>query len=198
MRMVPLMYASNDDKGDPLDREKATYLFCGKKEESIDMFGLNVERWCDPHDNVAYDSIDEWVGRAKFPGAFLFSEMGCSATGQGYHGARDWKQVPDFFNKFKHIDGFSAYAFWNIGATEFNMFDGGTDSAQMYLDGFNFFEQLTQVGTDRSQEAGSSSNPKCSSTLGGAKIEPMPTSYDDDLFPQSDCPKPLKSMADEI
>lgn len=197
MRAIPLMYASNDDAGDPLDKQKAEFLFCEDAAASIDIFGLNVERWCNSEIDTAYDTIHDWVKQGNFPGAFVFSEMGCSESnfGPGHPGARDWAQVANFFTKFPNFDGFAAYAYWNAGAPDFNMFDGPTKDATQNQDGQNFFQELDKAVIQRSQEAGSPSTPTCASGMGIPEVafeshysDVKP--YNQDGFPADQCPKP--------
>merc|ERR1719150_3305754 len=109
------------------------YLVCGSADVSVDIIGLNVERWCDPKKSIAYDALKQWLGDKKYPAAFIFTEMGCSKT--HYGGTRDWAQIPGFFKNFPSFDGFSAYAYWNKGAQDFNMFNDGTATGEEFEDG---------------------------------------------------------------
>merc|ERR1719210_1649166 len=158
MRQIPLMYAARDF-GDAIDKEIMTYLKCGSADISIDIHGVNVERWCDPHTTTAYDGLHALVQSANLPGAFMFSEMGCPQNlvsappagqtcriepGIGRCCPRNWNQVPDFFEKFTMFDGFSAYAYWNLGAKNFNMLDSQFANATLYDDGKNFFTQASK------------------------------------------------------
>merc|ERR1712167_552885 len=109
----------------------------------IDIFGLNVERWCDPDRTTDYDSIAKVVKDANLPGTFMFSEMGCpqslvvrAPAGQSCHAFPNfpkccpcnWNQVPKFFEMFQ-------------------MFDGKLGNAKVFQDGLNFFAQTDRINT---------------------------------------------------
>jgi len=71
MRQIPLMYASADV---PFVWDVADYLFCDGPHVSIDIFGLNFERWCeDESGKVEQDNLDKLVIGKQLPGAFLLS-----------------------------------------------------------------------------------------------------------------------------
>jgi hypothetical protein len=203
MRQIPIMYAARDF-GDEVDKEVMTYLKCGSADISIDIFGLNVERWCDPNTVDGYQSIHTMVETANLPGSFVFSEMGCpqnlinrappgqvcrTMAGLGQCCPRIWNQVPDFFEKHTMFDGFSAYAFWNDGAVNFNMFDNNSGDAAIFDDGRNFFLQTNQV-----KRAGrpmtSVQYPTCASQVNKQTVLPLEEmqAYDVDLYPARECP----------
>lgn len=195
-RKIPLLYASNDESGDALDQQKAAYLFCDSAEVSIDIFGLNIERWCSNTTSNSYDTVQTWVSNAILPGAFLFSEMGCPQT--IYPGSvRQWRQVRNFFATFSAFDGFAGYSYWS--PNNFTMFEGATPDAAELPDGKNFFEALDNVGAMTKREPGSPTHPTCqaqmpSSSLGAQSppqtIEPYSgiTDYNNANFPASGCP----------
>jgi len=146
MRQVPLIYAASDADGDAGLRPRAQYLFCDSPDVSIDMYGLNIERYCDETGGkVAYDGVNKWVKEAKLPGAFLYTEMGCAKPGKDHDGSRPWTQVENFFGKWDAVSGFAAYAYY--GNKDFDMFDGDTAEAKLLEDGENFFNKLQVVGT---------------------------------------------------
>lgn len=193
MRQIPLAFAAIDQFGDHLTPKKAEYLFCGDPSKSIDIFGVNEQRWCDPNAQTAYNGMLKWVADGNFPGAFILSEMGCPKN-TGYHGTRDWKQVRGFFKNFTAFDGFFAYAYWNAGAPEFNMFAGGSSTAEEYQDGKNFFDALEDVGEDSERAPGTPVVPVCATHFGypaaaQVEIESLDDihSYDDDQFPAAQC-----------
>jgi len=157
MRSIPLMYASSDAYGDAADALKAQYLFCGDKEHSVDIFGLNVERWCDDTGGkIAYDGIRKWVEEGNFPGAFMFSEMGCHTLA----GPRSWHQVHDFFTNFPSFSGFWAYTY--NGNKDFDMFDKPNAKGNIEVDGTNFFNSLKKIGDMTSRDPGATvAYPSC-------------------------------------
>lgn len=191
MRRIPLIYAANDDYGDAGSNAKANYLFCGDGSQSVDMYGLNVERWCQPGPQTIYNSINAWVGKARYPGAFMFTEMGCFRRAFG--GARDWAQVRGFFANFQHIDGFAACAYWNAGATDFNMFDRPGADAIENQDGKNFFSALDDVGDLAERSSDDPITPACATNLLGVPLQPMPHTYGG--MDATRCPQPLPRSA---
>jgi len=155
MRQIPLAYASSDDRGDAAVQPKADYMMCDSASVSVDMFGLNVERWCDDKQGpVEYQILNAWVAEKNYPGSFFFSEMGCQKNSGFYSGTRTWEQVPEFFNTFGAIDGFAAYAY--SGSEFFDMFDGGktppinpaASTATESDDGVNFFAKMATIGSE--------------------------------------------------
>jgi hypothetical protein len=202
MRQIPLMYADRD-LGDELTTETMTYLKCGAANISVDIYGLNIERWCKANETTAYDGIHKAVEDAKLPGTFMFSEMGCPQNlvtsapdgqscrvcAQGTCCPRSWSQVPIFFKNFKMFDGFSAYAYWNSGAFNFNMLDGKSGSATLYPDGEFFFKMTNSIeGADR--EIVEIQHPVCATMVNGADVLPIDDiqPYEVDKYPASTCP----------
>lgn len=151
MRQIPLMYTSSDDRGDAADKQKTNYLFCGNKtDETIDIFGLNIERWCDDTaGRITYDAVNDWVNEGNYDGVFMFSEMGCSKTNTA-NGSRTWKQLEGFFETMPSVDGFVAYAYQ--GNPDFDMMDGPTSSAKMLKDGENFFTEIQKLGKEEERQ----------------------------------------------
>jgi hypothetical protein len=142
MRQIPLMYAATD--GDTF-QEEAGYLFCDDPSVSIDIFGLNVERWCgtpkatqDKLGMEQYDKINAKVKAGDWNGAFLHSEEG--GPYGGVYGPRTWAQIPDFANNWPYINGYFAYTYY--GKVGFNMFDGTTATATELVDGTTFFKEI--------------------------------------------------------
>jgi hypothetical protein len=198
MRQIPLSFSAADIHGDPGDKILAEYLFCGGNNISIDIFGLNVERWCDPTQGpIQYHGINKWVSDSKFPGAFIFTEMGAPNTCGKYGGARDWGQVPGFFQNFPGIDGFAAYCYFD-GQPGFSMFESGSSTAQIKQDGTNFFKQMSNVGTGATDGPSAPSTPVCTSSMLGVPMDSVdsvlpletgPTGY------PAQCPKPYKAIS---
>jgi hypothetical protein len=209
MRQVPIMYAARDF-GDDVDKAVMSYLKCGSADISIDIYGLNVERWCDPATTTGYDGIHKMVENASLPGVFMFSEMGCpqnlvksAPEGQTCRQVgnlptpccpRNWNQIPDFFEQFTMFDGFSAYALWNDGALNFNMVDTKFGNGTLFEDGLNFFSQTQKVKrADRPITAGK--HPTCPTEIvaPGNKVQqilPLDEikAYDEDKYPAKECP----------
>jgi len=201
MRQIPIMYAARDF-GDVINKEVMSYLKCGSASISIDIYGLNVERWCSPTEEHAYDGVHKMVEDADLPGAFMFSEMGCPQNlvsdppeGQTCRTAgtlehccpRNWNQVPDFFTKFTMFSGFSAYALWNNGALNFNMADTKFGEP-LYYDGLNFFNQTMKV-TRADRPITSGSYPFCAAQLNKQDVLPLDSiqAYDEDKYPANEC-----------
>merc|ERR1712110_1384078 len=114
------MYAATDS-GDTF-QDSADFLFCDSKDVSIDIFGLNVERWVNSQARDQYTLINKQVEKKHWPGVFLHSEEG-GPYGPGFpQPARTWDQLPAFFTNWTSINGFFAYAYY--GKKEFDMFDG--------------------------------------------------------------------------
>merc|ERR1711948_205324 len=89
--------------------------------------------------------VNTWVTKAKFPGAFMHTEEGCSKT--PYHGTRDWAQVKGFFENYPAIDGFFGYTYYD-GKPEWGMFDGPSATAKIFQDGKNFFANVDSYGAE--------------------------------------------------
>lgn len=195
MRHIPLLFASSDDSGDAMVKPKAEYYFCGSSDVSIDIFGLNVERWCNPDEgHTQYGRINSWVSAALFPGSFLFTEMGCSKYGGTYSGTRDWKQVPQFFKRYPAVDGYVGYTYF--GNPDFDMFDAASPTAAITEDGKNFFSGVNSSGTEPKNDPESPTVPRCASKMGTATLDALDTVkwYDTGSTgwaPQ--CPKPCGS-----
>lgn len=195
MRRIPLAYASSDDKGDAGVKPKADYLFCGDAAESVDIFGLNVERWCSTAQGPGqYNAVNKWVTQAAYPGAFMFTEMGCST--EPYKGARDWAQIPGFFSNYTSVDGFIAYTYY--GNPDFNMFDGPTAAAKEYQDGVNFFKQTKNIGDLPQRKSVAVQHPSCADTMLGHKMDSVDSVeyYNTGKAGQAaQCPKPPQPYA---
>lgn len=192
-RKIPLLYASIDSSASVMN-QKAAYLFCGSAATSIDIYGLNIERWCDPSASDAYDEIQTMVSNAAFPGSFIFSEMGCPQD--QYPGqVRQWHQVNDFFASFPAIDGFAGYSYFNDNTDGFSMFDAGTPDATELQDGTNFFAALDAVGNMTKRDAGEATYTSCGIAIDGVAIEPLSGihAYNTAAYPASSCPAPRQN-----
>jgi len=192
MRQIPLMYASSDAGGDVGFHPKMQYLFCGNHSVSIDIFGLNIERFVDNGSGPAtYKTINDWVQEQRFDGAYLHSEEGCGRQAIPDR-IRSWAQVKDFFSNYPAISGFAAYAYY--GNSNYNMFDSKLADAVINGDGTHFFEQLNNVGTLPEAEEFDVSYPECTTSLGGKDIDTVYSVHWYDTgntsWP-SHCPKPL-------
>lgn len=193
MRQIPLMYAAADTSVNTVEyyREKAQYLFCGNWSNSVDIFGLNNERWCTSTGGAReYQGISAWVTEQKFPGPFLHSEEGCSV--QAYSaGYRDWAQLPNFFQNYPGIDGFFAYTYY--GNPNFNMFDSATATATENQDGKQFFSQVKTIGGGSSVSQVDVTWPQCATSLYGTDIDSLYNVREYDTGPTGrapNCPKP--------
>merc|ERR1719359_1523387 len=168
MRQLPLMFASSDDLGDIGVKTKAAYLFCESNAVSIDIFGLNVERWrSDSTGPTAYNDITDLVTKARFPGAFMFSAMGSNKDAYGTD-IRTWAQVPEFFQNFPSIDGFVGYDYY--GKQGFNMFANRTSDAELLQDGKNFFGGLDKLGAEPHVKPVPAIVTACPASLFGTQI----------------------------
>lgn len=144
MRQIPLIYAAIDLGSFLYD--EADYLFCGAFNSSIDIFGLNIERWVsDVPGKQQYDLINSNVKKRQWPGAYIHTEEGGPLMGV-FH--RSWLQIPGFFKTWPSIDGFMAYTYHYDGATSFSMFDGPSADANELVDGKVFFKKLANIGKD--------------------------------------------------
>jgi len=171
MRQIPLMYAATDSAADTWD--EADYLFCGSQDVSIDVYGLNCERWVsDKGGRGQYDKINSIVAARKWPGVYMHSEEG-GPYGAPYPAVPSWNQIPGYFNDWPAINGFSAYAYY--GNAQYNMFDGPSASASELADGKAFFSELDQVQSmPPDVAAGSSITPQCKTTITrGGKNYPL-------------------------
>lgn len=166
MRQIPLVYAALDLGTDLYD--EADYLFCGAFNSSIDIFGLNIERWMsDEGGRTQYDMINSKVKKRMWPGAYIHTEEGGPLEGV-FH--RSWKQIPGFFKSWPSIDGFMAYTY--NGATKFNMFDGPSADAEELMDGTVFFNKLKQIGKDPATvKPVVSTRPACQSSIVTAGVK---------------------------
>jgi len=158
MRNIPLMYAKQD-AGDTQDEVFAKYMFCGGKTISIDIFGLNNERYCGIDGPNQYHKVNTWVTNSKFPGAFMHSEEGCSTNPYPHH-TRDWAQIKGFFENYPAIDGFFGYTYYD-GKPEWGMFDGPSATATIFQDGKNFFANVNSYGTEPADKGETPIVPDC-------------------------------------
>lgn len=197
MRQIPLMYAATDS--DAFD-DQAGYLFCDSPDVSLDIYGLNVERWCgktdqDKNGKVQYDKINAKVKAGNWNGAFVHSEEG--GPYGGAQGPRTWGQLPDFSASWPYIDGYFAYAYF--GKDGFNMFGGSTATANLLDDGKTFFEQINKAAAPPpSIPPQEIANAKCASSIrtkSGGHVK-MSSVSDIKIYPTGpsgyakNCPKP--------
>jgi len=158
-RVIPLMYASSDSGGDDSDPLVAQYMFCEGEDVSVDIFGLNVERWCNPDEGAReYKKINDWVTQQSYPGAFMFSEMGCKKKYIPSE-IRAWDQLADIFSKHPALDGFFGYVYY--GEINFNMFDGKLANSTILQDGKNFFAGFRNIRQEPQQVPSATPSPKC-------------------------------------
>lgn len=195
MRQIPLMYAATDSD---VFADQAGYLFCDSPDVSIDIYGLNVERWVnDAGGKTEYDKINGQVKDGQWQGAFLHSEEGGPNELVPPNPARTWKQLPNFFTQWPYINGFFGYAY--NGKVGFNMFDGTSATATELPDGKTFFAQIGNIATyPTNVEPKVGKSNKCASSV-TAKDHTQVTmaSYDDlkiyETGPSGwakNCPKP--------
>lgn len=171
MRNIPLLYAKSDDGGDPKDEAFAKYLFCGGHNISIDIFGLNNERYCSSQGAAQYQGINKWVTDSKFPGAYMHTEEGCSNI--PYNGTRDWAQIKGFFENYPAFDGFFGYTYYD-GQPMWGMFDGPNSTSKIFQDGMNFFANVDNHGAEPKSPEVSPVIPDCSDV----KLDPEMFSVD--------------------
>jgi hypothetical protein len=164
MRQIPLMYAATDEGDATFD--EADYLFCDDADVSIDIFGLNNERWVsDAGGKAQYDIIDKAIKERQWPGAYMHSEEG-GPYGKPYPEVPSWAQVPVFFNNWTSIDGYVAYTYY--GNPLYNMFSDKTANGTELADGKAFFKQIEKVvasPADAEPVAGQTPTCKTSITL---------------------------------
>mmetsp|Transcript_11245 Transcript_11245/g.15823 ORF Transcript_11245/g.15823 Transcript_11245/m.15823 type:complete len:456 (+) Transcript_11245:40-1407(+) len=128
-----------------------------EENDGLDMFGVNIESWCNPNDTFEHTvgSYKEvWEGLHDSPIPLFFSEMGCPQNlykheeSEGY-GRRQWNQIDVVLNEMSDTwSGFSAYAYEDgTGRVDgFNMFEGGVwdgfHTLEPNEDFFNFQKQM--------------------------------------------------------
>merc|ERR1712232_1253259 len=155
---------------------------------------------------MGYLMLHKMVENASVPGVFLFSEMGCPQSnvksapeGQTCRTdncgpkltccPRNWAQVPDFFTYLTRFDGFSAYAFWNDGALNFNMVDTKFGNGMLYDDGKNFFDSAKNV-KKAARPVSTAKYPTCATVVNKQDVFSLDDikSYDDASYPAKECP----------
>lgn len=143
MRYIPLMYAAADNGiispmtvlADDNNRYKAEYLTCGSPETSLDVFGLNIYRWCSSlctFASCAYKRMHDQLTHLPIP--LILSEFGCREfyyDGLGptpAMGQRDWRQLQALYgpNMTGSWSGGTAYAYGVEGGDGFAFWTGGT------------------------------------------------------------------------
>jgi hypothetical protein len=194
MRQIPLLYAATDK---PSFLDQADYLFCGDAKDSIDAYGLNIERWVsDAGGKPQYDIVNGQVKNKNWPGAFIYSEE--AGPYKTPDPGRTWNQLPNFFGNWPAIDGFSSYTYY--GNSVYNMFDGPTADAKEYQDGKTFFSKIAQIGADpASQSPVYRAHPPCqgSFTQDGQTFALSDYSsiqaYDTPNSSPASCPKPWQN-----
>jgi hypothetical protein len=205
MRQIPLMYAASDNAQ---VYEQAAYLFCENKDVSIDIYGLNVERWCgkpestqDSNGKKTYDDINQKVKEGNWNGAFLHSEEGGPTN--AYYGPRTWSQLKDFASDWPYINGYFAYAYFGPNP-DFNMFDGPKADANEFPDGKTFFKQLSEVNPHPpTVQPSKVTSAQCAASLKvGDKTYDLPSVSEIKIYATGwsgwaeNCPKPPGPPAD--
>jgi len=162
MRQIPLTYAGTDT-GNPSLIDLTDYLVCDSSDSSIDIVGVNMERWVsDSGGNREYKALSDEVGKKQWPAAWIHTEEGGPDPD---HKSRTWNQLKDFFSNYPNFDGYYAYS-WHSDNADFDMFDGLSTNATMYPDGKSFFEAMSKSGPDPSNtQARTTVTPKCANTL---------------------------------
>jgi len=201
MRQIPLMYAATDSD---VFEEQAGYLFCDGRDVSIDIYGLNVERWVsDGPGKIEYDKINGKVRDAQWQGAFLHSEEGGPNELVPPNPPRTWNQLPDF-HTWEYINGFFGYAY--NGKKGFDMFDGTSATATELPDGKTFFAQIGKIGSyGANVEPKDGKSNKCASSVTAKDHKQVAmSSYGDlkiyDTGPSGwakNCPKPPPAQTSE-
>lgn len=162
MRQIPLTYAGTDTGDDAL-LGLTDYLLCDSKGSSIDIMGVNIERWTqDAGGAVQYKALNDKIGMKNWPAAWIHTEEGGPDAD---HKSRTWTQVKGFFANYSHIDGYYAYS-WHSDNHDFDMFDGLGVDATMYEDGKNFFDAMSKSGQDPAATSpGTPETPECAASL---------------------------------
>lgn len=192
MRQIPLVYAKSDNEGNPMLSEYGDYVFCGSANISVDIMGLNMERFCDDTNGPReYKTVDELVAAKKWPGAFMFAEDGCFKRAFP-NNTRDWAQVKGEFHNYPSLSGFFGYTYYDA-VNDWSMFDGPMSNAKIYQDGLNFFHNVDQVGDEPKNVPEPPVTPACASTLGGQKLDTVDSVQWYQTGPTGwakNCPKP--------
>lgn len=143
MRNVPIMYTAADNAISSLtaeanDRLKLDYLTCGRDPAArIDMFGLNLFRWC--NDKCTYHSCGSDLVNLAFAGApipVIESEFGCAdfrneSDPESGVLTNDFREVSAVFGPMSsRFSGAIAYTYGVRGGEEFAFFTGGGRSAR--------------------------------------------------------------------
>lgn len=172
MRQIPLTYAGTDTGNDAF-LQLSDYLLCDSKNASLDIVGINIERWVsDDGGRKVYSKLNELVGQKKWPAAWLHTEEGGHHPGP--QASRTWHQLEGFFGNFSNFDGYLAFSYYS-DTHDFDMFTGNTASADILPDGKTFFKELGKSGPDpASVDPKDTVTPKCASSLSRAsKSYPM-------------------------
>merc|ERR1712007_249287 len=154
--------------------------------------------YCNSDGPATYKALSDWVAEARYPGAFLLTEDGC--TKKAYpHETRDWSSVPGFFKNYEAMDGYMAYVY--NGNQDFDMFDGPKADANMFDDGSNFFRNVNKSGDDLPERKSVTPVvPTCASTLLGHKLESIDSVkwYDTGSTGCApSCPKPVQPKGEK-
>jgi len=164
MRQIPLTYAGTDTGNDAFF-ELTDYLLCDSNDVSLDIVGLNVERWVsDSGGSREYTKMNQMVGEKKWPAAWLHTEEGGPHSGPT--ASRTWRQLEGFFGNYTHFDGYFAFSYYS-DTHDFDMFDGNSASAHILPDGETFFEEMNKSGPDPAKvdPVADTVTPKCASTI---------------------------------
>jgi len=140
MRYIPLVYAAADNglptlSADLNNRYKAEYLVCGSPAQRLDIFGLNIYRWCSSEctfSSCAYLRMHDQLKHLPVP--LLLTEFGCrefyydTLQPTPQMGQRDWRQLQALYgaNMTGSWTGGTAYAYGVEGGDGFAFWSGGT------------------------------------------------------------------------
>lgn len=141
LRYVPLMYAAADNgmpdvDADDSDLLKAEYFTCGEEETRVDVFGVNIYRWCSNETTFASSGYSHLTQKLlNIPAPVILSEFGCAeyyyvapAPDRAFKGQRQWHQLNSIFGHDMSdvVSGAVAYSYGVEGGPDFAFFTGGT------------------------------------------------------------------------
>ncbi|KAH8178364.1 glucanosyltransferase domain-containing protein [Sarocladium implicatum] len=181
-RRVPVIYASADDMEARLPL--AEYLACGKEEETIDAYGLNVYSWCgdSSYYESGYDKLYEQFESLDIP--VLFSETGCNAE----EGDRKFPDVKAMlgnvfqavfsgvvvFEYAQHENDYGIVEYPSASSSGTNL--GFPVTLAEYNSLSKMFSSMNPTGTSANRYTPTNSAPECPETLfGWAARTSLPT-----------------------
>lgn len=135
LRKVPLIYTAADNPiqgytPEGNDRLKADFLSCGIESQALDMFGLNMFRWCGDtctYASCGYQQVNDALSGMGIP--TLLTEYGCGqfVYGNGVFGIRSFKDTAVLYNEMGSVfSGGAAYTYGVRGGYDFSFFNGGS------------------------------------------------------------------------